>query len=337
MQSTYKKGAAANTEQKDVLPDELRVDNKKQKRTVGLKVMDGFIYPFMNNFAVFGISLFATYLTSYGDRYTGDGFAAKSARWLKGRGDKFMNFAQNTLKMNHDSADMAKTVFFSFLDGSIMAPFIKFFEDRREVLAKRIDNLLGTKPKDESVYEAEPKQTWKSVLLGRAFTAAIVVPTAIILDKQKFKVDGHDEPQSLNNILFRNPGKKWGQKFEESDKKIAVKAREKFPSIDWEGMFKISAFEAFYTSVCTAAQYAFSRIIARRDDKKHDAKQKVETQTSTQPIAENTAPVDERSLEENSVNKGEAEKKEKTIEEAPVEYVKRVRTETGETPTVKLY
>ena len=273
-------------------------DKPKPKRTLGLKLLDTFIYPVMNNFGVFAISVAATYLTQHGDDFKGDGLAAKGARWLKLRGDKFMDIAQTNFKMSHEQARTSKIVFFSFLDGSLMAPFIKLFEDRREKIARGIDKLLGTLPEDESIYAAEPKQTWKSVLLGRAATASIVVPVAILLDKKKVKGEIYNKESdswkegdvSLNRKMFENPGIKFGKKFEDSDSKFANSFKKKFPKINIQSLFEIGVFEAFYTSVCTAALYGFSRVIARRDDRKRAEKEAVkETVFKNSPPATKAA------------------------------------------------
>ncbi len=305
MQSTFKNGKPKTNKQNDVLSDDLHAAAAKQKRTAGLKILDMIIYPVLNNFVVFGISVGATYLTRHGDEFTGDGMAAKTARWLKKRGDKFMGVAQNNFNMSHEQAETSKIVFFSFLDGSVMAPVIKLFEDRREKIARGIDKLLGTVPKDESVYAAEPKQTWKSILLGRAATALIVAPTALLLDR--VKVDGHilnketgvweEGRVSLNRKLFENPGIEVGTKLKNSDSKYAENFKKKFPKINITSLTEIGIFEAFYTSVCTATLMVASRFIAKRDDKKF-AEKLAETVTQDYIIIEKPTKQEPAELEE---------------------------------------
>lgn len=232
---------------KEQSPPEMPIvtPDKKQRRTTGLWLFDAFLYPFLNNIVVFAVSVVATYLTSHGDRMGG-----AMGRWFHRRGESFIKLAMKT-GMNEKQADEAKMVFFSFLDGSIMAPFIKILEDRRERIARGIDVMLGTVPKDESVYAAEPKQTWGSVLLGRAATSAIVVPTAVALDKLGW-----------NDRLFHNPGLKMGKAFKENFPKYV----NKHPHIDFPGLFKVGVFEAFYTTVCTIGLYISSRFLARQQE-----------------------------------------------------------------------
>jgi len=220
---------------------------KQMKRTPGLRLYDTLLYPLLNNFAVFAISVGATYLTARGgDRTPGGALKyGKIGAWFQQRGDWIVKQFKKT-GMNDESAYMARTVFFSFADGSLMAPFIKGLEDNREKFAKGLDDMMGTRPADDSVYEAEPKQTWGSVLAGRALTAGIVVPTAMALDKT-----------GLNKKLFTEPGIKLGQWIK--DRPHIAK---KFGSLDIGELSKVSFFEAFYTSVCTAGLYITSRYLA---------------------------------------------------------------------------
>lgn len=213
---------------------------KPIERTAGLKLFDAFLYPGITNVGVFAISVVATYLTSRGDKVGG-----KVGKFFHDRGEWLIK--KLTEKgLTHDQADMAKMVFFSFADGSLLAPVVKKFEDNREAIAKSIDNTLGTRPDNDDAYKAEPKQTWGSVLGGRFATAAIVVPTAVALEKA-----------GLNNVLFSDPGKKIGEWIAKQPE-----LAKKFGSLDIPELGKIGMFEAFYTSVCTAGLYVSSRFLA---------------------------------------------------------------------------
>jgi len=235
-----------------------------QGRTAGLKLFDVLLYPIFTNVAVFGISVGATYLTSRGASLKKYGkFIGGLGEWFQGRGDWMMNKFKG-LGMSDSQADMSKMVFFSFADGSAMAPFVKMFEDRRESIGRWLDEKMGTVPQDDSVYAAEPKQTWLSVLGGRFLTAAIVVPTAVMLDKIKVKGTGGKDP-SLNDYFFNDPGEKWGAWLQKQPSVTKVVG-----NTDLKELSRIGFFEAFYTSVCTAGLYLSSRCIARiTNDKKH--------------------------------------------------------------------
>ncbi|MEJ0009415.1 MAG: hypothetical protein WDN72_02135 [Alphaproteobacteria bacterium] len=141
---------------------------------------------------------------------------------------------------------MAKMVFFSFADGSLVAPFVKLFEDKRETIARRIDDKLGSTPADLSAYEAEPKQSWGTVVAGRLVTVGVVVPTAVALDKA-----------GLNEKLFGRPGLRLGEWI------ARTPLARSFGRLDVPGLFKVVFFEFFYTSVCTTGLYFLSRGIAR--------------------------------------------------------------------------
>lgn len=235
----------------------LTKEEKKASRTVGLRIFDIALYPIINNVAVFVISVAATYLTSHGNEVGG-----KFGQWMFKRGKIFKEKAA-LLGIGEKQADMWKMVFFSFADGSIMALPIKLLEDRRESIAKWIDTGLGTRPADNSVYEQEPKQSWTSVFLGRLLTSAVVVPTALAMDKITIN------QKSLNDHLFNDRGYAWGEAFV----KRHPDAQKYFPRIHFPYLFKTGVFEAFYTSVCTGGLYFISRFIATFSNRVEDRRE----------------------------------------------------------------
>ncbi len=251
-------------------------DKEPAKRTPGLKLFDVVLYPIVTNLAVFGISVGATYLTSRGGDRTKEGklIYGKVGEFFQQRGDWLMGKFKS-MGMSHNEAKMSKIVFFSFLDGSLMAPFVKMVEDRREKIGKWFDDKMGTTPENDDAYKAEPKQSWLSVLGGRFVTAGIVIPTAMALSR---KVDG----VSLNDRMFNNPGEKMAEWL--AKKPAVVKF---FGKLDVREIFSVSLFEAFYTSVCTAGLYVSSRFIARKTEKKPTASE------PTAPV-ETSAPREEK-------------------------------------------
>lgn len=225
----------------------LTAEERKQRRTLGLKLFDILLYPFLNNFIVFGTSVAATYFTSRGNIHGGP-----IGRALYRRGVETEKFFTNTFGMKPESAEMAKIVTWSFADGALLSPLVKVFEDRRERIGKWIDDKLGTTPANLDVYESEPKQTWGSVIKGRIAAGAIVLPTAIIFDKT-----------GINSKLFDKRGQQLGAWIEKHPGLAS-----KFGPADIKEVSRIGIFEAVYTSICTAALYIFSRKFARQ----HDAK-----------------------------------------------------------------
>ena len=236
---------------------------QQKPRSLGLRTFDFFLYPMVTNFGVFGISFFATYLTNKGSARGANGelLFGEWGRLAQKRGDMVYNGFRGA-GLGHKSADMAKMVTWSFIDGCALAPVIKVFEDKREDIGKWIDTHYGNNVIDESQYNAEPKQTWGSILGGRALTAAVVVPTAVVLDKA-----------GLNEKLFNAPGRKIGE-FIGRNPDI----RKAFGKFDPKESGRIAMFEIFYTSVCTAGLYYISRAIARwQNEGKPESK--IETQS----------------------------------------------------------
>lgn len=231
---------------------------EKPPRTKGLWLLDTFLYGILANTSVFLMSVAATYLTSRGDMTNAEGkrVYGRIGKFFYDRGEVITGFFKKT-GMGEESAKMSKMVFFSWFDGSLLAPLIKLAEDQRKPLAKRIDKALGTEPADDSVYDTEPKQSWGSVLGGRLATCAVVVPTAVLLDKK-----------GLNEKWFYTYGKALGEKVEQ----IPMVAKH-FGKHDIAEIGRVSLFEAFYTSVCTAGLYISSRMIAGLFGNKTDKNQ----------------------------------------------------------------
>ena len=234
----------------------------EKKRTPGLKLFDFLLYPVLTNFGVFAISVGATYLTTRGGDRNAAGklIHGEFGHWFQKRGDRLMNTFKS-MGMSHGTADMSKMVAFSFIDGSIMSLFVKMLEDRRERIAIWLDERMGTKPEDLSAYQAEPKQTWLSVFGGRLATLAVVIPTAVALDKT-----------GLNNVLFNEPGKRAGEWLAKKPGVVKFFGKLDVKELDVKELSRIGFFEAFYTTVCTAGLYVSSRFLAKSFCKTKEAK-----------------------------------------------------------------
>jgi hypothetical protein len=261
----------------------------KQKSTFGIKVFEGVLYPLLANTAVFAISVGFTYLTKHGKE--GGFFRSRgeeTVKWFEGAnsiklGNPFKNNEtllglknifkdknhllefKTPVKLSPESADMAKMILYSFVDGSAVAVLVALAENYSIPISKWIDKKAGTQPPDDSPYEAHAKhpQTLSTIALGRLATAGIVIPTAVALDKTRFKALGN---RSLNDVLFHTPGEKLGEyvnthvpQFKESIAKIWPKD---LPPLDLPYLGKTVLFEAFYTSVCTLGLYGSSRVLA---------------------------------------------------------------------------
>ncbi len=225
------------------------------KRSVGLRLFDIMLYPIITNFAVFAVSVGLTYLSKHGaDREGGKLVFGKFGEMVHSRTSPVRSFFKK-VGCSEKSANDYTTVAFSFIDGTLFAPLVKLLEDRREKIAHWIDDRLGT-TKDDSVYEAEPKQSWRSVVEGRIATSAIVVPTALVLDKK-----------GLNDKMFNG----WGGKLANYIERTPSVRRFVSPKLILPKLSNIIVFEAFYTSVCTAGLYFISRFVASKHPPKQHA------------------------------------------------------------------
>ena len=248
------------------------VKNQKVEPTAGMKIFDALVYSVFNNFLVFAISVYATYLTAHGNKVAdaksffdighvlktrGDKFVG----WLKGE-DKLFNKIPSPLKFDPKTAEMAKMVTFSFVDGTAVAVLVSLLENNSSTLSKNIDNWIGTPqtPQTEQAYaqKAEHKQTLGTLFAGRLATCAIVVPTAVILNKKTTLFSSNAKARSFNELLFNRPGLMVGLKL----KKDFPQLQDKFPNIKIPSLLKTAFFEAFYTSVCTLGLYISSRFFA---------------------------------------------------------------------------
>ncbi|TAF13541.1 MAG: hypothetical protein EAZ74_05440, partial [Alphaproteobacteria bacterium] len=247
----------------------------KLKRTAGLKVTDALFYWGVNNIGVFAISVGFTFMSKYGDEMAKS--FPQGTKWfpemMLKRTTNVEKFLVNKFNMTKNeqgtgSADMTRMVALSFLDGCIMAFPIAWLENNRTHVARTIDDMLGTRPATDAVYEQEPKQDLGTILAGRLLTAGIVVPTAVAMGQIVAGIAGDenkDTIKSLNDHLFDGPGAA-----------ITSGIQQVFPKLDLKPNGELSdplgylgntmAFEAFYTSVCTAGLYVMSRAVATVKD-----------------------------------------------------------------------
>jgi hypothetical protein len=238
----------------------------KSKRTKGLRVFDALVYPVFNNTTVFITSVVATYLSINGGKMTAAGKPAlgKAGLWFRDRSIGTDAFFQTKFGMGATAAKNFRIVLWSFIDGSLLSIPVKWLENVREPVAKKLDDMFGTRPADNTPYEAEPKQTWGSVLGGRTATAAIVVSTALAFEGIKHN------GKTLNDKIFERPSEAIEGFVKRSPRLNSFFSRPSIAEkIDVKPLAYVSIFEAVYTSICTAGLYFSSRAFAR----KHDTKQ----------------------------------------------------------------
>lgn len=289
----------------------------QKQRTRGMKIFDLFLYPILTNTAVFALSVFVTHQTTYGNENSFWG------KMLRARGDKSRQFTadkmQSAFNMSPERAEntakMSMMVLWSFLDGSLMAPVVAWFETKRNSISRWIDSRLGTTPEDQAVYDAQIKRDWKSIFLGRAATAAIVIPTAITLNQPR-----SGGAKSWNTVLFEDTGGKIGNSafvkklFPKSAKKMVINDRgQKVPFL--KAMGEISAFEMFYTSVCTFGLWIGGMMFAKLFNKDNKSPGTSPSPSSTGDATEMAATEEQQSYAQSIRKEREQQAQEKKATE----------------------
>lgn len=296
-------------------------DEHKPKRTLGLRIFDVTFYAGVVNIAVMLASAASTYWTYHGNT------VGKPGGMLRGVGEMFytrrkpIENALGKVGITGEAAKIGTTVFWSFFDGTLFAPLIKLIEDRREKIALGIDTVLGTKADNMRAYDAEPKQGWMSVLVGRAETLFIVLPVAILMEKT-----------GGNKKIFYDGGEKamaWIEKSHSTlDKNMTrLIAAPHAPAhvgelpIRKKTLFHVLTFEGFYTSICTMGTYLLSRAFAR-----HHAPKEADITHAHLP-----APTSVR--DESEVTPASAEKPSNVVSQAA--YTERLQAVNDERYTVR--
>lgn len=228
----------------------------KPKRTLGLRLFDDFAYGALLNTVVFAASTIMTYWTKHGNTFGREGSISRSI------GDTFYSrskpinefWGKLGVKSERFRSDLT-SVLWSFIDGTAFSLLAKPLENRREKIAKKIDDALGTSPDNLKAYDVEPKQSWGSIFGGRLLTFSIVFPTAYIMNV----IGG-------NERVFLAPGRKLAENVDKILPRLSKWLERKTISTPQQkgDFFGYVFFEGFYTSVCTAGLYFFSRFFARR-------------------------------------------------------------------------
>jgi hypothetical protein len=278
-------------------------DRTPIKRTAGMKLFDFFLYPVLTNLAVFAISVAATYhshqkapdwgiktpqwATNLHEKYGQTPlkyatqpllatYKALKGNPLKERGNVVRGWVQPFL--GEKAAAALVMLFFSFVDGTLMIPVVKLFENNRVPITQKLDKLMATTPDDPSVYKAEPKQSWASIMGGRASVFAIIMSVFYGMKQPLTSVPGllplldrhlgatlkklavpFEPKDSFNDLLFHKPGRVVGNWLEKNN---ILGIPKKFPNVKLPLLAEVSFFEFFYTSVCTAGLYGISRFYA---------------------------------------------------------------------------
>lgn len=248
--NTPNKSATPEAQAKTAVPD--TQPEKIKKRTIGNKIYDFGVFGSIAFIGVSAMSALTAHEAMYGNK--------PYFNWLrtmnKNVSEKLTSFLSKSVMKNF-SEDTIKgtaknmTMVFSLGMGghTLMAP-IKWLEDHRQSNAAKIDKMLGTTPPDPETIAKEPKQSWKSVFSGRLLSwgmcfAAIAAVGPKIIGK--------------TNDYFGKQGVAAWMKFRPQSNEASVKK--------WSDLI---VFDLIGTAITASVTYAFSRFIAKKNDKKFD-------------------------------------------------------------------
>ncbi len=289
--------------------------------TLGLKIFDKVIWNF-SNIAVFLLSVYSTYKSNFSQPQNTP--IEKQNWWMK-RGNQVRGILESK-GMSKEAARNANMILWSFLDGSIMAPIVAIIEHNRSRIGRTIDSIFGTKPKDESVYEDQPKQGWKSVIMGRLSAFSIVIPTYFLLN-----IKDKNDPKSLsiNNIIFDKPA---DAAVKNNVAGITTSLSKRFNKEQVSGIVNSSIFETFYTTLCTTILFFVSSLTGRKDREKAEKTQAENTSASyaSNSSASNTEAINSKDMQ--SETKDREHLRARKISEPPASMAQRVEQEASSAP-----
>lgn len=225
---------------------------RKKHRTTGNKVFDLVVYPVFAFGVVLVASMKALNYVKYGAGRAGFENQAHGVANSLGKWSLFKNTEHDTL---YHAANNTGKVLVSFAVGTVLMAPIKLLEDKRTQISAWLDKVLGSEPRNDQEFKDEPKQSWKSVLGGRAITFASVLGLSFLIGDKRTK---YVEDQVANRFTGGLAGA-----FPEINK-------DRLPGI--KESTRNLTFELFYTALCATLVYTLSRIIARKDDEKKHSK-----------------------------------------------------------------
>lgn len=251
----------SQTESKQDAP--LPKQEEHKKRTTGNVVFDLLVYPSIAFGAVFAFSIWMLHTTKFGNgkfRQKYDSVVEGTAKWF---GETL--FKGQSAEALHKKADNYISVLVSFAAGTVLIAPIKILEDYRGRISHKIDKFFDSEPRDPSHYLQEPRQSWASVMGGRAITFGTVLGLATLAGKHINRGADH-----VADKIAWEYKQHWNVR--------ATKAQVK----NVKSWSFVSAFEGFYTALCAALIYVFSRGLASKFNKEEEELAKA-AKTDTAP------------------------------------------------------
>ena len=228
----------------------------KKHLSKGDRLFDTLVYTGLNNISTFVLTLGITYGLLHGFKKVGVGKEAVNEHFKKASADlgAFLE------KMKSGRGEHAPTIMLTTalgIGGTLMIVPIKFLEDRRTGIVGYFNKKLGDKTDPSELKEA-PKQSWGSLLLGRA-TAWLVVFASLT---------------GAEKLLGSGAFKKFNEGFAEH-----VVAKPLGKSVKTFGehtaqfrLGKIAAIDVFATLAATILLETSSKLFARRREEKERLK-----------------------------------------------------------------
>ncbi len=225
------------------------LDCQEKNRTLGNKIFDWGVYSSVAFAGVTAVSLLVAHQAKSG--------SLKSFEWLR-TGYKNISKGLSTHifekilngRPREDIEQWANdTTMYGMLaaGGTTLMPVIKYMEDNRQKLAAKIDNALGSTQPYPKLIEQEPKQSWLSVMSGRATSIAVSFSAFLLMGPK-----------------ISEAASAWtGKKLTNSVVSVA-------PNVNIEKtgkLAKLLAFDAIFTAITAAVTYVASRTVAKKHDK----------------------------------------------------------------------
>lgn len=230
---------------------------QKKRRTFGNKVFDLTVWPSIQWFGVWVMSLVVADRAKNKTGIANQWFE-KATSWVTTELKKFGTDNENPRKIfgrqtsyKEDWAKGLVLIFALSLGGSMLVPVTKFLEDRRQRIASWIDKHFGKNALEEDLARPEPKQTWGSMLKGRlaALTTVygaflLVGPSTMDAIQKRFGKNVTDEVMKAGPIAKRFSEKRVGQ------------------------LAELAVFDLFFTAITASFHYLVSRITASKKQEK---------------------------------------------------------------------
>jgi len=244
----------------------VKSDDKKKVRSFGNKAFDWAVWSSLY------LSIWAFSLAFANKAQNGSGTLNKWFRLAQDKLEpKLKGFANSKVSSklwgSSEKEWAGAAVLFAALSlgGTFFLPIIKYFEDRRQKIAAKIERIFGKNSDNPDNFKKEPKQTWGSIVKGRIAVIFIAFTTFVVAG-----------PQRIGNLQDVVGG--WA-----TDAYIkTVKNANKDDVRKWAN---VAVFDILLTAIGAGVHYAISRVIAIRKT------EKAEVALANAIIAENTGAV----------------------------------------------